>query len=553
MMSLRRSLPFVLVLLLLAPVVALATTARFDLDSPSGGPFPSDVFTVADPSQNTSVRVSLPKPDCAARPSDCADIDVLNTLDGFNTQPRISIPFNGPIDPTSVSSANVFLVSLGSALGGRGGKVVGINQIVWDPATNTLHAESDEFLDQHTRYALIVTRGVHDVAGDPLEAGDFARFRHDLNFGQTNDPVLKAYRKALLDALKDVPVAESDIAVMSLFTTQSATAVLEKIRGQIKASHPAPATMLGTFPLNNIAAIEWIRQVGTTAFAPSFLPVPALNIFPGAVGAIAFGQFLSPDFETAEKYIPAIGTRTGVPAVQSTNTIYFNLFIPAGPTPTGGWPVAIFGHGFTDSKHGAPFAVGSTFASHGIATIAINVVGHGGGSAGTLTIIPIVGHPVRIPDGGRGIDQNGSGTIDSTEGVNAAPPRGIIGNRDGQRQTVADLMQLVRVLETGGIPGLNGSKIYYAGQSFGGIYGMKFLAVEPSVRAGVPNVPGGPIIEIARLSPSFRGLVGLSLATRIPALLNTGSLLPPTWGFNENIPLRGLSPVINNVPGAMAI
>jgi dienelactone hydrolase len=556
MTSLRRSLPFVLVLLLVVPVVALAAgvQARFDLSSPARGPFPSDRFTLADPSHLTGVRVNLPKPSCVTRPSDCADIDVLNTLDGFNLQPRVSIPFSGgAIDPTSVSSANVFLVSLGSALGGRGGKVVGINQIVWDPATNTLHAESDEFLAQHTRYALIVTRGVHDVAGDPLEAGDFARFRHDLNFGQTTDPVLKAYRKELLDALRDVPVAESDIAAMSVFTTQSATAVLEKIRDQIKAATPAPATMLGTFPLSGVTAIQWRRQVGTNSFTTSFLPTPALSLFPGSVRAIAFGTFSSPDFETAEKYIPAIGTRTGVPAVQGTNTIQFNLFIPSGPTPVGGWPVAIFGHGFTDSKHGAPFAVGSTFASHGIATIAINVVGHGGGAAGSLTIIPAVGTPVTIPDGGRGIDQDGNGTIDSTEGVSAAPPRGIIANRDGLRQTVADLMQLVRVLETGGIPGLNGSRIYYAGQSFGGIYGVKFLAVEPSVRAGVPNVPGGPIIEIARLSPSFRVLVGLSLATRIPALLNAGALAPPTWGFNENIPLRDRPTVINSVPGAMEI
>ena len=82
---------------------------------------------------------------------------------------------------------------------------------------------------------------------------------------------------------------------------------------------------------------------------------------------------------------------------------------------------------------------------------------------------------------------------------------------------------------------------------------MKFLALEDSIRAGVPNVPGGAIIEIARLSPAFRGLVGFSLATRIPQLLNTGPLVPPTWGFNENIPLRDLPPVVNTVPGAMPI
>jgi hypothetical protein len=32
------------------------------------------------------------------------------------------------------------------------------------------------------------------------------------------------------------------------------------------------------------------------------------------------------------------------------------------------------GHGFTDGQHRAPWAVGSIFAAHGIATIAINVI-----------------------------------------------------------------------------------------------------------------------------------------------------------------------------------
>src|SRR5262249_15142214 len=338
--------------------------------------------------------------------------------------------------------------------------------------------------------------------------------------------------------------------------TQSATAVLEKIRQRIKSSHPAAATMLGTFPLSGVTAIQWRRQTGTqpSFTTSSLLTLAALNLFPGAVGAIAFGSFSSPDWETAAKFIPPIGTRTGVPAVQGVNTLYFNLFIPSGTPPPGGWPVAIFGHGFTDSKQGAPFVVASDFAHHGIATIAINVVGHGGGELGTLTIMSgpttVLG---TVPDGGRGIDQDGSGTIDSTEGVNAASPRGIIGSRDGLRQTVSDLMQLVRVIETGGIPGLSRTRIYYAGQSFGGIYGVKLLALEDSIRAGVANVPGGPIIEIARLSPVFRGLITLSLSARVPPLLNMLPVAPPFLGFNENIPLRDLPPVITTVSGAMAI
>ena len=88
--------------LILLPGLAFAVEARFDLSSPASSPFPSDRFTVDDHDQKTGLRVSLPKPDCAVRVSDCADIDVINTLDGFNLQPRLSIPFSGPIDVSTV-------------------------------------------------------------------------------------------------------------------------------------------------------------------------------------------------------------------------------------------------------------------------------------------------------------------------------------------------------------------------------------------------------------------------------------------------------------------
>jgi hypothetical protein len=73
--------------------------ALFDLDRPETGPFPTDIFTVADPSHNTGRRVNLPYPDCAVRVSDCEDLDVINTLDGFGLQTRISIPFAAPSIP----------------------------------------------------------------------------------------------------------------------------------------------------------------------------------------------------------------------------------------------------------------------------------------------------------------------------------------------------------------------------------------------------------------------------------------------------------------------
>lgn len=399
---------------------------------------------------------------------------------------------------------------------------------------------------------------VRDTFGDPVEAGAFQTFRHDLNFGQTKDKELKAYRKALLDALPLSGQAPEDVVAASVFTTQSTTAILEKIRDQIKASDPEPASFqLGPggsstiFPLSTVTGITWNQQRSTVGpLTPTAVAAfAALTVYPG-VGTLAFGKYTSPDYETADKFIPAVGTRTGTPVVQVTNAVYFNLFLPAGTPPSAGWPVAIFGHGFGDSKNNSPFVVASSLATEGIATIAINVVGHGRGPLSTLVVNRTAanGGPVTFSAGGRGIDQNGDTVIDTTEGSSAAPPRGIISSRDGLRQTVVDLMQLTRVIETGGIPDLDPSRIYYFGQSFGGIYGTIFLGVEPSVRLGVPNVPGGSVIEIVRLSPVFRPLLTLALGARTPPLLNALPATSPLFGFIDNIPLRDQPPVTNTVP-----
>ncbi|HEY6053644.1 MAG TPA: Ig-like domain-containing protein [Gaiellaceae bacterium] len=536
-------------LALLAAAVTLLTPA---LARATDGlqPFPSNLLTVPDAGQVTGLRVNLPKPDCTTHPSDCADVTVLNRLDGFNVQPRISIPFSGPIDLSTVSSSTVFLRQVGCFSCAPDG----INQVVWEPLTNTLHFQPDRQLEQDTAYLLVVTTGVHDASGAPL---DDKSFLHELAFGQTKDAATKAYRTQLKQTLQESGDWE-DVATASIFTTQSITADLEKIRGQIDASTPQPAQILADVPRAALLGIQWHRQVGTSTFSDSFLPTPALDIFPGSVGSVVYGTYRSPDYETASQEIPATPTRTGVPAVQSTSTLEFQLFLPAGAEPAGGWPVTIFGHGFTDSKQGAPWAVASTLAHFGLASIAVNVVGHGGGPNGTLTLFSATAPPLTITDGGRSFDQDGNGSIDSTEGVNAAAPDTLVGNRDGLRQTVVDLMQLVRQIQAGidvngdGQPDLDASKITYAGQSFGGIYGVDFLAVEPAVRAGVPNVPGGPITEIARISPVFRPLVGLALFFRTPSLYNAVPNATFT-NFVENMPLRNLPPVVDTVPGASAI
>jgi hypothetical protein len=526
--------------------------------------------------------VNLPLPDRATHPSDYDDVTVINTLDGFNMQPRLSVPFSGSIDVSTVNSDTVFLIKLGDPTSPDepGGRVVGINQTVWDVATNTLHVESDELLEQHTRYALVVTRGIRDVDRQPVEpSAEFERFRHDLNHGQADDPALAEYRKELLDALKaarHADVAANDVATVSVFTTLSATAVLEKMRDQIHATTPAPADFLlgpagsrTVFSLNDVSSITFNRQ--TTVSGPlSSVPVSLsmLRAVPGAVGTVAFGKYLSPDYQVHPgQYIPLVATGTGNPVVQSANEIYFNLFLPSGPEPAGGWPVALSQHGGGGNKQNdLLLAYLATMAQHGIATIVINGVGRGFGPLGTLTVTPAAGSPVTFLAGGRSIDQDGDGIIGQREGENAAAPNTIIGARDAYQQTTADWMQLVRAIQVGmdvdgdGAHDLDPSHITYFAPSWGGNMGALFLAVEPDVRTGVLiNLGAGGAANFGRLSPVSRPEIGAQLQARTPSLINSPGLTSiggvPVAGphFNENMPLRDQALVINTVGGAVAL
>ena len=371
-----------------------------------------------------------------------------------------------------------------------------------------------------------------------------------------------AYKDALLDALhaaRKAGVPTDGIAVASVFTTQSVTSVLERIRDQIKSSSPSATDFRlasdgsrTVFPLQNVASVSWNQQTRTTLplNSPVTFTLADLRSIPGAVGHVAFGRFPARDYQLhAREFIPS----TGMPGGFGDDLIYFNLVLPAGTPPVNGWPVAIAGHGGGTSKE--PLTVGpagslaTTLARHGIATIAINAAGHGFGALGSLTVTRATGEPVTFPSGGRGFDQNGDGVIDPREGMRATAPRTIIDDRDGLRQTVADLMQLVRQIEGGvdvdddSIPDLDPSRIYFVCQSLGGVYGSVFLAIEPRVNAGVITVAGGPRTS-RTLTRGDRGVVGTALGVRSPSLLNDPgvthledvAVLAPM--YNENLPLR---------------
>ena len=111
-------------LLLLAALMAAATVAASAASAadpvrlltgptPETGAFPADRFTVADPAQLTGRRVALPVPTCTAGTRTvCDSLSLLNTLDGFDLQPRVFLPFSGRIDVATVTPDTVSLPAL---------------------------------------------------------------------------------------------------------------------------------------------------------------------------------------------------------------------------------------------------------------------------------------------------------------------------------------------------------------------------------------------------------------------------------------------------------
>ena len=612
---------------------------RFSADDWALGPFPSDLFTIPDRSQNTGLHINLSTSGCEVLPplpTECVENVLLNQLDGFHVLPRMTIAFSGPIDLSTVNSSNIFLVKLGntlvngsppdygapvpddeeeSRLPADAGWVVGIDRAVWDRDTNTLYVKAEEILEQHTRYALIVTRGILDTHGDRIEQSkDFKRFRgDDGNEGAVLSPARLAYRRALHLALTAARLGAgqqpADVAIASVFSTMSVSAVLEKVRADIVAAPlPAPANFAigplpqgctkehepfpgcvrarAVFDVNTITKL--ISNPQTNALQPPAPPaanapnIPGLNtlkIVPPLQGAtswvrqIAFGSFVSRDYRN-NRFRPPLATFSGVPKVQRFVTLFFTLFVPQGTQPAGGWPIVIVAQGSPDTMLGGPFNQAAKLASHGLAAIAINAVGFGFGPRSTITVNtmtvpaadllprPCDDSPQDCQAWGRSTDVDGNGTIANAEGAQAGPPKGLLLASQSILQSTIDYMQLVRVIEAGididgnGTPDVDASRIYYAGSSNGALVGIPLFAVEPRVRAavftGVSPWPG------LWMSPPNRGTFGPYFQNRqmlnppgTPLVTSLGGVAVGPILYNENPPVPGAPPLVNEIAGAL--
>jgi len=428
---------------------------------------------------------------------------------------------------------------------GSVGKITPINQVQWDPQTNTAYAKPDEPLEQGRMYGLLVTEGVRDWQGQSVvsDPGFDACVRGEIGGGYCTD-VGSAVRA----------MNRGRVVGGSVFTTLSATAWLESAAAATRST-PAVFQRATVFPVAGISSITW-RQQTQTAAASNLVdvpfPAPPALLAQAGIARIAFGSIKSPRFLSAQGVIAQQPTGANPAVPDQRDEIAFHVFLPATPMPPGGYPTVLAGHGLGDSRFGMPTVVAASFAQRGFAVVAMSAYGHGYGPRSVLRVTTAAG-ATDVPAPGRGVDVDGDGRIDSFEGCVLLAPGAPFGIRDCLRQTALDYTAVVRAIRSGmdldgdGRPDLDPFALSYVGQSLGGFYGSLLTAIEPSIPVSVINVGGGSTIETIRYSPALRLLGVLYFANRRPPLLNA------PLNFDEQYPQRYQPVQVLSTNGAAAI
>lgn len=513
---------------IVAAVPAAAATGSVSLQSgstPDTRPFPDDVFTVADSSQVTGRRVNLPTATCAATgQSLCDDLVLINQLDGFDIRPRVTLPFTGIVDLTTVTPSTVHI-------DGPGGFTTGLVQITRDRISGTVSGYPDRYLAQDTQYRLVVGAGLK--ASDGTLVGGTPRVTTFTTMTTTG--ALDKVRAALDSgsAYSDAKIAATD-----------RTLRLQEANGGGRSVFPASA----------VQSITETDQVAADPKAAGAFTSHQVTNSAKSFGYYGFGSIVSPQYVDSEAYIPHVPS-TSTPAPLSSARIGVTVVSPA-PSSTCIQPV-IFGHGYGNTNFDL-FRAADTLGTSNLAVFSLDALGHGYGPQSTWTVNTAATSTVGLTYG-RGKDFDGDGKIGPTEGSTPSPriqfsstgqflgvnpsPKTAASLRDSLTQTAIDEMALVRALEKGVDIDGNGTidtctgpnmKVAYYGQSWGGMYGALLLSSDPHVQYGVLNVPGAPVTDIARLG-NFRSLIAPVLQYNKPNLLNGG---PGLNGFTENIPLR---------------
>lgn len=408
-------------------------------------PYPSDEFTVADPTTLTGRRTAVPESILPASvmsqfgPGVSVE-EAFGSADGFASLSPVVFELDRGIDrdslpPDGGDVLKVFDVDSGLAqpiraevqtdagrLGAADTIVVAWPLTRWEPGH---------------RYVARLTDGVTSPHGPVLRAPGVVDVR---------SPFLSSVRADLARIEGD---RWDEVVQATRFTVRSASDATAALDAMVAATRAAD------HPIRNL-------EIGPPLFADH-------------AGAVVRGEVLVSDFRDADGVIRPFSTPT--PRWEK-----FMLVVPERPAGPDGAPIVVYGHGLTVSKETMLTAAGVN-AARGAATIGIDVPNHGerqedeGGYLLDLTNPAKFGRLVSMPIQGVVDHVSLVEAIENLDGLDLSPWR--FGGPDGD-----------------GVADLDTSRLLYEGTSMGGVLGASVVALSPELGGGYLQVAGTGITDI---------------------------------------------------------
>jgi pimeloyl-ACP methyl ester carboxylesterase len=452
----------------------------------------------------------------------------LRAYDGFAISANLQFGFTGPVDPATITPATVELWRIAGPDGAGLARIDAEVALLADGIN--VEVLPQEQLDERSRYGVVVREGVRASDGTAIAlmpAGHLMRAAASVVVDGESQvdglPVadarrMEAVRTAVGPFLDELAAADppeagaGEVLAAWTYTTMSIDAPMESWVLQPAELGVAvdPANIVHQTP--GQAALEF--------------PLGIASLF--SVADVYHGTIASPVF--LDRETRAMRADGG----HEVQDIAFTMTVPRGVSADEPLPVVIFGHAIMTERR-MVLAIGDALASRGFAAISIDLPFHGTRaycwSEGPLTVPdPTTGELTSVlepcsagacQEDGRCVDANGVEhplalwpviPMPTASGAAFIEIERIANTRDHFIQSVIDLNALLRSLREGDWASVTGApfdpeRIYYAGQSLGGILGATFVAMAPDVGTTVLNVPGADTVDLFRESPFFGGQV----------------------------------------------
>lgn len=428
------------------------------------GYFPSDAFTVEDPTTFTGRRVSV---DFSQDPEVHASSAMirhsqqfLNQLDGFGTSAGGWIRFSEDVDRSSVvDSENAFI-----------GFFDGDTPTILDTEArgdrDMIAFRPDYPIPPNREAFFFTTSGITTTEGELFAAtADFQAIVK----GERGDAA-SDYERRVQETAERLVAAEiindvDELTALSVFTTQSIFETDREIAEQIRAFVPTVIprdTPCEDLPQDNVRRCYFDLEVRN---------------FTGDDGVIADDAATMDD-----TYV--IQVTAFLPRLEDA---------PYDIDVEDGYPVAVFGHGLT-SRPTQGVQVAKYTAPHGIATIGTDSPQHGE-------------HPQRRNLEGEALDIFFD--LFGVEVTGATVLINLHALRDGWRQSAFDKLAVIEAIKNGidvdgdGTIDLDASRISYLGASLGAMQGSELLALTHDVDLALFTVGGARITDLIRHSTLF--------------------------------------------------